>query len=284
MDDIHSYVKQSKGNLMSKQASLLKQYGPWAVVTGASSGIGVEYARQLAEAGFNLVIIARQQRLESLAQELMNKYNTEVRPLPVDLTSAEYLQAIEFATRDLDVGLIVNNAGSAAPGQFLKQSLAIRTRTVNLNVVAPMQLSYHFAEKMKARGRGGVILVSSIAAYMGTPYMANYAATKAYSLSLGEALHVELKSYGIDVQVLAPGATRTEMAEVEGMDMSSVPMPWMNADDVVKESLKALGSKSVVIPGRMNRVMNRMMNFLPRSTASSMFGTMMGRATVTDLK
>ena len=258
----------------------LKKYGPWAVVTGASSGIGNEYARQLAQAGLNVALIARRKkRLDALVTELEAAYGIKARAIPIDLTAADALDQIDIATADVTVGLLVNNAGAAQPGAFLSTDLGARTRSVTLNVMAPMQLAYHFAAKMSDRGQGGIIFTSSVVGYTGSPYMANYAATKAYLLQLGQALSVELKPKGVDVLVVSPGATRTEMVETAGFDQSKVPMPWMDADAVAAEGLRQLGRKSAIIPGFMNRVMGFMATrLMPRQTALSMFGSMMSRA------
>ncbi len=255
------------------------KYGPWALVTGASSGIGKEFARQLAANGINVAVAARRQdRLEELAQELENKHHIQTRAIPVDLTAVNYLDIIQSATADIEIGLLINNAGAGAPGAFLRQSLDNYTRVVQLNVTAPMQLTHIFGEQMIKQGYGGIIFISSIAGYMGSPYMANYAATKAYLLNLGAALHIELKSKGVDVLVVSPGPTRTEMMEMEGTDFSSIPMNWMEAGAVAAAGLQALGQKSTIIPGGMNKVMSFMATrVMSRQTALTMFGNMMAK-------
>lgn len=257
-----------------------QKYGNWAIVTGASSGIGLEFARQLAAEGVNVVLAARRQgRLEALAQELNRKYQVETRVVGIDLTNPNYLDILDTATADLDVGLLVNNAGFAVPGAFLKQPVTDRQRNIQLNINAPMELAYHFGQKMVNRGRGGIIFVSSTAAYTGSPYLANYAATKAYILQFGKALSVELKSKGVDVLVLSPGATRTEMVDsIEGADMEKAPMPWMNADAVAQVGLRSLGRKSSVIPGFLNKAMMFMMTrLMPTQPALNMFGGIMAK-------
>ncbi|MEM7117852.1 MAG: SDR family oxidoreductase [Chloroflexota bacterium] len=256
-----------------------EKYGPWALVTGASSGIGREFAKQLAEKGVNVVVAARRKsRLAMLVRELEKTHGVQTRVIEVDLTAPDYLATVSQETADLDIGLLINNAGSAAPGAFLKQSLGERTRVTQLNVLAPMQLAHHFGSQMSQQGRGGIIFVSSMAAYTGSPYLANYAATKAYLLQFGEALSVELKPKGVDVLVLSPGATRTEMAEMDGTDMSKVPMTWMTAEAVAEVGLKALGQKTAVIPGTLNNMMTTMMTrIMPRKAALTMFGSMMAK-------
>jgi short-subunit dehydrogenase len=264
---------------MSDTNDFKSKYGPWALVTGASSGIGQEFARQLASLGINVAVVARRQnRLESLVSDLESEHGVQARAIPVDLTAPDYLEVIKAAVSDIEIGLLVNNAGGGHPGSFLKQSLADRTRVVQLNVTAPMQLAHVFGEKMSRSGRGGIIFVSSLAAYTGSPFLANYAATKSYQLNLGTALHQELKPKGIDVLVLSPGPTRTEMVDTMGGDMSSIPMSWMDAGPVAAVGLKALGHESAVIPGRLNRLMTfTMTHLLPRNMALSMFGNMMAK-------
>ncbi len=264
-----------------KNQTFKQKYGPWALVTGASSGIGAEFARQLAAKGLNVAVVARRQkRLDSLALEIKKRQGVQARTVAVDLTAPDYLEAIESATNDIEIGLLVNNAGSGMPGAFLKQELAGRTRIVQLNVTAPMQLAHVFGRKMSRRGRGGILFVSSTSAFSGTPYMANYAGTKAFILNLGEALNVELKPQGVDVAVLVPGPTRTEMAETEGTDFSNMPdMMWMDPANVAAAGLNGLGRQRVIVPGGMNKVMRFMMTrVMSRSTASDMFGGMMKRA------
>jgi len=163
-----------------------QKYGPWALVTGASSGIGTEFARQLAAKGLNVAVAARRkERLATLIREIENKHGVQARAIAVDLTAPDYLETIEAETKDIEIGLLINNAGAGVPGAFLKQDVNDFARVVQLNVTTPMQLAHVFGQKMSHRGQGGMILVSSTSAFSGTPYMANYAGTKAYLLSLG---------------------------------------------------------------------------------------------------
>ena len=133
-----------------------QKYGSWALVTGASSGIGQEFARQLAAKGLNVAVAARRKaRLDTLENELQQKFGVQARAIAVDLTAPDFLDVIQNSTADLEIGLLVNNAGFGVPGAFLKQSMASRTNIVQLNVTAPMQLAYHFGQQMSQRGRGG---------------------------------------------------------------------------------------------------------------------------------
>jgi uncharacterized protein len=270
---------------MSKREDFVQQYGPWAVVTGASSGLGAEFAKQLSGAGLNVVLVARrEERLYALAKELEQTYSIMTRVVAADLSDQRAASRLADEVSDLEVGLLISNAGSGAPGAFLKQELEDRTRIIQLNVLTSMQLAYQFGERMIARNHGGIIFVSSLSAYMGTPYMANYAATKSYLLNLGEGLHVEFKKGGVDVTVLVPGPTRTEMADQEGMDFSRVPMNWMEVTPVVQTALNRLGKQSVVVAGRINRLMTFMVRrLLPSRQASAMFGRLMARSMSPDL-
>jgi short-subunit dehydrogenase len=254
-----------------------QQYGPWALITGASSGIGREYALQLAAEGLNVAVLARRkERLESLVQEIEATHQVETRIIVADLTTPDAVDIIQASTSDITIGLLVNNAGDGVPGAFLKQDVRAYQRTIQLNVTIPMALSHHFGEQMRRRGKGGIIFTASTAGYTGSPYLANYAAAKSYMISFGMALHTELKESGVDVLVLSPGATRTEMIKMEGTSMKDAPMPWMDADQVARIGIKNLGKKTAVIPGVVNNIMVFMMSrLMPRSAAMNMFGSMM---------
>lgn len=170
------------------------KYGPWAVVTGANAGIGKAIAHELAARKLNIVAVARRENLlEALKDELEEQYGVQVRILAFDLTEPDAVAKIDRATQDVVIGLIVPAAGMAVADEFTATAPERNTAMVRLNMVVPMQLVQLFAGKMVERRRGGVLLVSSLFAYQGIPYVANYAATKAYILTLGEALHVELK-------------------------------------------------------------------------------------------
>ena len=255
-------------------------YGPWALVTGASSGIGREFARALAGRGLDLVLAARRiDRLESLADELTRSSDVSVRPVQVDLSRPDGVQRLDEATSDLEVGLAVSNAGAIIPGSFLHPSAETQAEFVQLNATTPMQISHLFGGRMAERGRGGIVLVSSTSAFNGVPYLANYAAVKAYQLVLGEALHTEFAAKGVDLLVLAPGPTRTEMADTEGIDFAQLPMKWMSPEDVVAAALRALGRKAVVVPGATNRVMRLLTTrVMPRRASVALWGSMMRRA------
>ena len=261
--------------------SFSTSYGPWAIVTGASSGMGREFARQLAGAGVNLVIAARRiDRLEALADELRSTNDVAVRVVQADLGTVEGVDAIDKAAADIDIGLLISNAGGASPGSFLKTSAEDQATFLHLNATAPMRLTHIFGQRMVERGSGGIVLVASTGGFGAAPYIANYSAAKSYQIVLGESLNTEFGESGVDVLVVAPGPTRTEMAEMDGTDFSSMPMKWMEPEDVAEAALGALGRKPLLVPGRVNRTMKFMMTrVLSRRASTRMWGSMMAKAT-----
>lgn len=233
---------------------LLTRYGPWALVTGASSGIGKVFAHQLAALGFHLVIAARRlEHLEVLAHELEAAHEIKVVCLKVDLASAESTTQVLAACDGLKIGLLIHNAGSGIPGAFAECDLEEEKRMFQLNCLTPAELTRHFLPHLIAQGRGGIIFVSSLMGFQGVPFMANYSATKGYLLNFGEALHHECRDQGIDVLVLAPGATDTPGRDLHPVDYSKLPIRWMDPGRVVKSALQALSKRrALIIPGWRN--------------------------------
>jgi short-subunit dehydrogenase len=231
-------------------------FGPWALITGASSGIGAEFARLLAQRGLHLILVARRaERLQSLAQSLQSQHNIEVLVLPLDLTRADVVDAMVEGVGEREIGLLVNNAGMAVEGAFHKQDLASHQRLLALNAATPMMLAHHFVQPMIVRKRGGIIFTASVSAFFAAPFVGHYAATKAYVLYLAESMNAELGRKGIKVQALCPGYTRTEMAE--GVPDSIL---MMQVEPVVKTSLdKLMGGYPSIIPGFINKIMARVL-------------------------
>jgi uncharacterized protein len=254
------------------------QFGPWAVVTGASSGIGREFAQQLAAAGINVVMVARRlNMLQDLAAELAGHYGVDSRAVGVDLSDPGALTPIADATADIDVGLLVSNAGAALPGPFVDSDLQAQRAIVRLNTAAHLGLTHHFGERLARRGRGGIVLVSALGAIHGVPYMANTAATKAYVASLGAGLHAELAKHGVHVTVLHPGPTRTPALGELGLDPEKMPIPPMAPDVCAREALRALArNRARCIPGRVNRMTAAL---APPALTRSMMARMLSRPT-----
>lgn len=236
--------------------NLRVSYGEWAIVTGASSGIGAAFANRLAADGMNLVLVARREdALECLKRLLSNKHSVQIRCVPVDLSVQGCLQPIVEACSDLEIGLVVNNAGTGNPGTLCSCDIQKEVDVVRLNCITPLEITHHFLAGMKRRGSGGIILVASLMGFQGVPYMANYSATKGYLLNLGEALYHECKASGVDVLVVAPGATETPGKYLHEVDYSKLPISWMSAESVVGVALEKIGRRAFVIPGIRNHIM-----------------------------
>jgi uncharacterized protein len=261
------------------------KYGRYALVTGASSGIGAEFATQLADAGFDLVLVARRgDRLDSLAAQLHARAGRNVRTVALDLSAPGAVDELVTRTRDLDIGLVVASAGTLMVGKFTDNDLVAETAVVQVHVLALMQLAHLYGAAMTRRGRGALSLLSSTVGHAAVPYIANYAASKAYVSAFGRALHYELKPAGVDVLTLAPGTTDTEgVREVEAIDFKALPMPVMTTTAVVRIALKKLGHRALVIPGPMNRFSDALGKYVvPRSWMTALFGRMLSKAVVAD--
>jgi short-subunit dehydrogenase len=249
------------------------RFGPWAVVTGASSGIGRAFAAQLAANRINLVLAARRLSiLDEVGRELTRQHGILVRPVRVDLAAPDFLNPLIDATDDIDLGLVVSNAGDLNLGEFLATPRETLLAELRINAEAHLSLTHHFGQVLARRGRGGILLVSSVAGIQGVPYIANYSATKSYVLSLGEALHRELSPRGVNLTVLAPGATATPMATRFGADRTAMGRLMMSADACAADGLAALAAdRAVRISGRMNRATVAM---TPRRLRIRLFGAM----------
>jgi uncharacterized protein len=224
-------------------------YGPWALVTGASAGIGREYARQAAASGINVVLVARrEEQLRELAAEVTARYGVQARVMPLDLRREGILDRVREATDALDIGLVISNAGAGNPGPFIALQHERLREIVQLNVITHLDLAHHFGQRLATRGRGGIVLVSALAAAGGLPFMANDSATKAYPLNLGEALHVELRQAGVDVTVHVPVLVNTSVIARIGLDELEAISP----EQAVDEALTALVEKRASTLPRAN--------------------------------
>jgi short-subunit dehydrogenase len=249
-----------------------ERYGPWALVTGASSGIGAEFGRQLARAGLNLVLVARRKtRLDQLAQQIEEQHRIQVRTVRADLSRPDFIADILSATRSIEVGLLVNNAGFGLAGNFLDHRLQDEAALLSVNCRAPLVLTHVFGRKMARRKRGGIIFVSSVSGYLATPFEASYAASKVYELFLAESLRYELRKYGVDVLALCPGVTSTEFHELAGIR----PVAAMPVEPVVAAAITKLGKRSAVVTGWHNRMLVFCLRFVPRWTATVQAGRIM---------
>jgi short-subunit dehydrogenase len=239
---------------------------PTALVTGASSGIGLAIARRLAATGHDLVVVARSEdKLKELAAEV--RVNVEV--LPADLTDPGQLAGVEArcadTTRPIDV--LVNNAGAGTYGYFAELPLEELEREVRLDVIAVVRLTHAALPDMVARGIGGVLNVASIAAFQPGPKNAVYSASKAFVLSFSEAVHEEVKPKGVHVSVVCPGATRTEFQHRGGFVGGKLPdFVWDTPESVADQALRALErNHAVLVPGLPNKVVTFSSRVSPRS-------------------
>jgi short-subunit dehydrogenase len=230
---------------------------PTALVTGATAGIGAEFARQLAAQGHDLVLVARDQdRLDLAAAELKHRFGGAVEVLPADLADRDQCARVEarLAAVDRPVDLLVNNAGFGTGRRFTRSRLDDEERQLDVLVRAVLRLSHAAVPGMVERGHGGVVNVSSMAAWLPA---GTYAAAKAWVTTFSEGLDAELAGTGVRVVAVAPGFTRTEFHARAGMDMAGVPdWLWLDADQVVRAALAALGTRrTVVVPGRQYRLL-----------------------------
>jgi uncharacterized protein len=247
-----------------------EKYGEWALVTGAALGLGAEFARQLAARGLKVMLVDKQAGpLAETAQALEAQNPGRVRSFTFDLAAPDGWAPLWGALADLEVGLVVNNAGLSAIGHFLDVPLETHLRLLDINTRAALVLAHHLGGPMRARRRGGLIFVSSMSALVGTTYVSEYSATKAHNLALGEALWAELRPHGVDVLSTIVGATDTPgwRAENPRPEAKTWP-PVMLPADTVRETLAALGRAPSWVPGAHNRLASFLTSrLLPRRAA-----------------
>ncbi len=246
-----------------------------SLVTGASSGIGMAFARRLAARGDDLVIVARSEgRLKELADEIQSGLGREVEVMTADLTLGDDVARVEqrLQSDERPVELLVNNAGFGTAGRFVELPVGREDEEIRLNVLALMRLTHAALPGMVKRGRGGVINVSSVGAFQPGPNNATYSATKAFVLSFSEALHEELRGTGVNLLALCPGFTRTEFQERGGFDTEHIPkLAWQTPEAVVDEALVAVEKgKALCVPGFGNKAMASMVHLAPRGVVRRM--------------
>ncbi len=261
----------------------LKEYGGYALVTGASAGIGTEFARQIAAQGVSCVLVARRQdRLEALRDELTRAHKVDVRCVAFDLSREDCAERLLEATKDIPVGILVNNAGFGDGGAFETKRPERMAEMIKLNCIAPALLSRAYVPAMLERKRGAIVMVSSGLGIVACPYEAVYGATKAFDLSLGEALSSELEGTGVDVVTICPAATATEFLAVEGFTEEECKKAYRNADTaeyIARITLEGLGRKTVVL-AKDSAMINAVRRVVPRSRAVSILKSNMKRRLV----
>jgi uncharacterized protein len=261
---------------MQTDSRFLTRYGPWAVVTGASSGIGRALAGELAAHGLHLVLVARRSaELEALAAALASRHGIQARALALDLAQPSAQAGLENATRELDVGLLVAASGFGSAGDFLDGDLDNELAMLDVNGRAVLGQTHHFAPRFVRRGRGGLILFGSLVGFQGAPRAAHYAATKAYVQTLAEGLHVELRPRGVDVLSAAPGPVRSGFSDRAGMRLGLADDPAT----VARATLRALGRRMTVTPGLVSKFLTWSLMTAPRFLRVRILGKIMAGMT-----
>ncbi|MCG8374551.1 MAG: SDR family NAD(P)-dependent oxidoreductase [Balneolales bacterium] len=244
----------------TQRSNFQTKYGPWAVVTGASSGIGKELALRIAENGIHTILVARNtDRLTALKSQIRERYNVKAEIVTADLAD-NGVQEVITSVRGKDIGLFVGAAGFGTSGLLLENSIHEELNMLDVNCSALLALTHHFAQAFSLKKRGGIILLSSIVAFQGVPYATNYAATKAYVQSLAEGLYHELKLHHVDVLAAAPGPVITGFGERANMQMGNALKP----EAIALPILKALGKKRTVLPGLLTKILTYSLKTVPR--------------------
>lgn len=261
---------------MSAAADALRAYGPWAVVTGASDGIGRAFAERVASAGLNVVLVARREaELRVLASELEREHGCEALVVAADLAEDAGRARVSEATANLDAGLYIAGAGFGTSGSFLDSDPGVELEMLEVNCAAVLAHAHLFATRFAARGGGGIVLLSSIVGFQGVPRAAHYAATKAYVQTLAEGLKRELAGAGVDVLSCAPGPVRSGFAERADMRLGATVAP----DVVAGQALRALGRRTTVAPGALSKLLSASLRTLPRGGRVRVMERVMGGMT-----
>ena len=258
-------------------SALRARYGGWALVAGSAEGMGAAYAERLAREGFDLVLLdLRQADVDAQAARLSKAHGVATRALACDLSQPRVVKATLDAVADLEVGLVIFNAAMAANGPWAEISLATKLRAVEVNVSAVLTMTDRLSRPMLERGRGGIVLTSSMAALQGAPGQAVYAATKSFDLILAESLWAELGPKGVDVMALIPGMVRTPNFERSGASRSANRLlAPIEPDQAVDEALAALGKEPSMVPGRTWKAVAVAGSLAPRRTMIEAIGKYM---------
>jgi short-subunit dehydrogenase len=253
-------------------SALKRRFGPTALVTGASDGIGRAFAVQLAEHGFDLILVARRDAvLQELALDLGTRFGVEVHVLAIDLSDPTAVQKLMSLTEKSPVGLVVAAAGFGSIGAFLDQNMTSEVNMVDLNCRSVVELSHGFGSRMKAEKRGGIVLFGSLVGFNGAPLSATYAATKGFVQSFAEGFAAEMRPHGVNVLSVAPGPVGTGFAARAGMQMGQAATPEM----VARSALASLGRRTTVRPGFLAKFLGWSLAMLPRWGRVQVMGVIM---------
>jgi len=268
--------------MATNQRRFRDKYGEWALVTGASAGIGLEFARQLARAGMSVVLTARREdRLNTLAGELRAEFHVDTRVVAADLAAPDGADRLADAVADLPIAMLVNNAGFGLAGRFDKLPTDRLRAMVVVNCVVPVVLTSRILPGMVKRGRGAVIVVGSVAGRQPLPLHAVYSATKGFDLLFGEGLWGELRGTGVDALVIEPGPTQTEFQAVAGENVSNHGEP---ASNVVLTAFDALGKQPSVVSGWFNFFRANAIRLVPRSLTAIVAKKVVEKQTPVELR
>jgi uncharacterized protein len=249
---------------IKNQMIFKEKYGDTALIAGASEGMGAAYAQALAARGLGLVLIARRQEpLEVLAGQIRQQFKVNVTTIACDLASPDATQKIIDSTKDIPIDFLVYNAAASYIGPYLATGVETHTRIASVNMLTPLAILHHFGGKMVERGRGGIVLMSSIAGFQGSGYLATYAATKAFGRVLAEGLWYEWRRQGVDVIACCAGATMTPnyINTNPGKASALEPKPQL-PEQVVEECLKKIGTITVFVSGTGNKLVSFLMRHI----------------------
>ena len=233
---------------------------PTALITGATSGIGAEYARTLAADGYDLIITGRrEEKIKALAEELSDSYGSAVDVVLVELSDSEQVDKFIENIKDRNIDLLINNAGFGTAKFFYQEPLELQEKMIAVHLLAHMKIIHAILPKMIKKGTGVIINVSSAGAFLPSPKTATYCGTKAFQRAFTESLYLELEGTGVQVQAVCPGLTRTDMQIRLGIPEENIidwgPFQWLSPQEVVTCSLRCLKKKKVLcFPGRLNRM------------------------------
>ena len=224
----------------------VQRYGPWALVVGGSEGMGRVMAQMLAKDGFNLVLVARKpEPLAEVARELEAR-GAEVRTVAADMSKSDALERVRAATDDIEVGLLIYNAGANnTRGAFVELEPAVYRSVINITVIGQSEFAHHYGALMRARGRGGIVLTGSTASFLGSPTLAAYCGSKAFSRIFSESLWAECREFGVDVLHVTLGLTATPAMERLGYDLSAAERP----EDVARATLENISNGPLLFTG-----------------------------------
>ncbi len=261
---------------MSNNEKFRNKYGRWALVTGASDGIGKDFVCELARRGFNLVLVARRKSiLEEIGSKLRKENSIEIQVIEADLSDSNDTKKVILNTKNLDIGLIVLAAGFGTSGEFISISIENELNMIDLNCRAVVELTHSFANKFKQNKKGGIVLFGSILGFQGVARTANYAATKAFVQSFAEGIRSELKPFNVNLVSVAPGPVNSGFAGRANMQMGSAQSP----EGIANETLNALGKKTTVRPGFLSKLLGYSLSTLPRFGRSIILNKIMSEMT-----